>query len=635
MKKNTFLLILSFSLLLALVWGCGDLKKGSFPANVPPQVYLVNIPLEGASFSINPQVYWWGTDADGRIVEYQYLVIPESKTDEDGHTVDLGLIKKDANGLVDSNFVKFIEGIPHTQWVDTLIARRLTEAGYRAHRDSLMAVIDTQTSVNMMMFAELDTTIYVNQYFFVRGVDNNGAVSRIWKPGTRGGHVFRKLARNNHPPNTHIDTVNFAKRGVHYCLPDTTKTWKGLKLAWEGSDSSDYPVKQPDFFYKWELFGPFKDTNSVDLSVIVDSSWDSISNTRWVVSTSQVFVNLKNYGEESGGNHGWYVFRVASRDDAFVEDESPDQVYIHVVHPLIDFWPPSQRKVLLVDATIYGSVRTYGYPQLGTGREKILGVYTSMLSGVAGDVGMSFDVWYDTTTRAEAIHNPPNELVLSKYKLVIVLNHGNKHGIESSVVAGSDSGFVQYRNYLDVGGSVWFIGINNWNMVGRGWHNTSFADRRSDFRNRPMVSYLVRNYFGMLQFFFPLWGTGSTSRNEEFIGAKPFLGAANFPYLESDKAKVDSLLGWLRTGDFKVVPMENAVPGVNGMVISSWSERLYDFVSYYGTNSELNGKPCAIRSTGPGYRTAEFVFPLYLIKDEQAKEAMKLMINWFLEPMAL
>lgn len=631
MKKNIFLLLLFFSLLLVLIWGCGDLEKGSFPTNVLPQVYLVNVPLEGTSFSINPRVYWWGTDVDGRIVEYQYVVIPESKMDADGKIIDLGLIKKDANGLVDSNFVKFIQEIPYSEWVDTLIVRRLNEAGYRAHRDSLMAVIDTQTSVNMMMFAELDTTIYVNQYFFVRGVDNNGAASKIWKPQGRGGHVFRKLARNNHPPNTHIDTVSFAKRGIYYCLPETTETWKGLRLKWEGSDSSDYPVKQPDFYYKWELLGPFEDTSSVDLSVIVDSSWDSISSTRWVATTSEIFVDLKNYDEQNGGDYGWYLFRVASRDDAFVEDETPDQVFIHVVHPLIDFWPDNQRKVLLIDVTRYGSVRTYGFPQQQQGRDKVLNVYRNMLSAVAGEIGMSFDVWYDSSTQAQAVHPPPNELILAKYKLAIVVNHGEKPGVEGGAL-GSDSGYVQYNNYLNVGGNVWFMGMNNWGMVGRGWHNTSYADPRSDFRGRFMVSNLVRKYFGMLQFHYPLWGTGSTSRNDEFIGAKPFAGAAGFPYLESNQGKVNSLLGWLRTGDFIVEPTANAIPGVNAMVISSWSERLYDFVSLYGTDSELNGKPCAIRSTGPGYRTAEFVFPLYLMKDQEAKEAMKLMINWFLEP---
>jgi hypothetical protein len=633
MKKKNFLLILSFGLLLALVWGCGDLEKGNFPTNVPPQVYLVNIPLEGASFSINPRVYWWGTDPDGRIVEYQYLVLPDSKMDAEGNIIDLGLIKKDANGLIDSLFVKAIEKIPYTEWVDTLIAKYLNEV-HHAHRDSLIAVVDTQTSVNVMMFAEMDTTIYINQYFFVRGVDDKGAVSRIWKPLAKGGHVFRRLSRNNHPPDTHIDTVNFAKSGVHYCLPETTQTWKGLKIRWEGSDSSDYPAKQPDFYYKWELFGPFQDTNSVDLSVIVDSSWDSTGNTRWVLNTSRTLVNLKNYDEENGGKDGWYLFRVASRDDAFVEDRSPDQLFIHVVHPLIDFWPENQRKVLLVDVSVYGSIRSYGFPQKEEGRQKILNVYKDMVSSIAGEVGISFDFWYDSTVIAEAVHSPPNELLLSNYKLVVVLNHSNPSGLEGGRL-GSDSGYVQYKNYLDVGGSVWFVGVNNWSMVDRGWHNTSYTDRRGNFAGRVLVSDLVRDYFGLLQFYYPLWAISGTGRNDEFIGARPFLGVIDYPYLESDKAKVDTLLGWRRNQDPIVLPMANAVPGVNAMVISSWSERLYDFVSINGTNSELNGKPCAIRSTGPVYKTAEFCFPLYLVKQEQAKEIMKIMINWFLEPIVL
>jgi hypothetical protein len=630
MKSKNILAVLSFSLLLILVWSCGELEKGSFPTNAPPQVYLVNVPVEDASFSINPRVYWWGTDADGQIVEYQYLVIPESK-DSLGKIEDLGLIKKDASGLVDSLFVKSIEEIPHTQWVDSLIAKQLN-----IPRDSLMAVIDTQTSPNIMMFADLDTVKYVSQYFFVRGVDNDGSVSKIWKPGMKGGHTFRRLARNNHPPNTHIDTIDFVKTRIYYSLPETTETWKGMKIEWEGSDSSDYPTKQPDFFYQWELFGPFADTLGIDPmsanpGAIVDSSWDSVANTRWIPKTSRTFVNLKNYDEENGGSYGWYLFRVKSRDDAFVEDGTPDYVFIQIVHPLITFWPDNQRTVLAVDASKYGRAKSFGAPQKEEGRTEVLFIYENLLSSIAGEVGMTYDIWFDSLTSAVSEHTPPSELVLSKYKLVIVLNHGPSSGIEGT---GEDLGYIKYKEYLDVGGNVWFVGMNNFKASEKGWHSTSSGDKFSSFYNRFLRANLARNYFGLDKIYYPKWDSGD--RNDEFIGAKPFLETTlNLPYLESDSAKVDTLLGWIRIPDFIVEPLANAVPYVGTIVISVGTERLYDFVSLTGMHSELNGKPCASRFVGTGFKTAEFCFPLYIVDEDGAMELMKIMINWFLEPTAL
>ncbi|MGB2696931.1 MAG: hypothetical protein WBD28_03620 [Candidatus Zixiibacteriota bacterium] len=624
MNSKTSLIVISCSLLLFFVWGCGELEKGEYPTNVPPQLYLVNVPTGEASFSINPRVYWWGTDSDGRITEFQYLVIPESKMDLDGKSVDLGLIPdRDGDGFVDSLFVKAIEGIPHTEWVDTLIAKHLEKAGYHAHRDSLTAVIDTQTSVNLIMFAELDTTIFVNQYFFVRAVDNNGSTSKIWKSKAQGGHVFRRLSRNNHPPNTHIDTISFAKRGVYYSLPETTDTWKGIKLQWEGSDSSDYTAKQPDFYYKWELFGPFKDTFSVDLNLVVDSSWNKEANSRWVMQTSRTFFNLKNYNEANGGHHGWYLFRIICRDDAFVVDETPDHVFIHIVHPLIDFWPDNQRNVLLVDVSRYGSPKHYGFP-MRDDREKVLDVYKEWLSNIEGETDINFDVWYDPVNPSDAIHPPPNELLLSKYKLVIVINHGRFSGVKGHSLI--DSGYVQYQNYLNVGGNIWFVGINNWSLNKGGWHLIDFGAPLSDFRSRYVVVDMARFYFGLLQAYFPSWDVGN--RNDEFIGAKPFLGTTDFPYLESDSATVKTLLNW-KEGEYD--PMGNAIPGACSMVLSAWTDRLYDFESSKGMDSNLNGKPCAVRFTGKTFKTAEFAFPLYLTKNDQAQEAMKIMINWFLE----
>ena len=635
MRRYLILTILVFGIALTL-WGCSKLSlSGHRLPNHIPILYLGNVPPDSSKFSANPRIYWYGMDPDGYITRYQYVVIPESQ-DSLGHIKDLNMIPKTPDGQINSLFVKALESIPPENWIDTLISKYLEENGFpRIPYDSMVVVDDSVTEANVRMFATIDTQVFVSQYLFVRAVDNSKGISQIWKPGAEGGSTFRRFSRNNHAPNTYIKTDKFDNRLVYYCLPETTKTWKGIEISWEGSDSVDYPRKQPDFVYKWELLGPFPESLDINpytvASSVVDSSYDSLVENRWVGEKSTLFTNLNNYNEENGGKSGWYLFRVRSKDDALAEVLTPAYIFFQVVHPYFTY--TERRSVLLVDASTYQSFYSIMVPYQVARK-----YYTDILDVLSGEIGFDFDFWEDTFNDHTPFvrHLPPDEHIFSSYDLVIVMHYGGQNeGLSSTGAtlpgggaAVTDSGFIQYKRYLDVGGRVWFIGDNNFGLSerDRGYYALDTRNRASEYFGREGVVELGREYFGIYGVYFHGWV--SRNKNEEFIAATPYVSGSGFPEL-----KVDSILTattiWTNTG---FTPRnKGAVPRVDYEVLGPRTERLYSFVSYKGAQSEMHDKPCACRLIGSTFRTAEFCFPLFVMDKEKSKEVFQLMINWFFE----
>jgi hypothetical protein len=636
MRKFLLFILLVF-LSLCLFIRCGRLKnKGILPPNQIPIVYLSNIPPEDSKFSANPRIYWYGTDVDGYITRYQYVVIPESVKDTAGNIVDLHLIKKGEDGSVDSFFVKNLQSIRASEWVDSLISKHLRDSGFHVPAESMIVVDTPVTEMNVRMFAEIDTLKFVNQYIFVRAVDNLASTSLIWKPDLKGGHTFRRFCGNSHPPDTYIDKKRFNPNLVYYSLPETTKTWKGIKIFWQGSDSVDYPQTQPEFTYSWELLGPFAETLGINPHTasypVVDSSYDTLLETRWVKEKSRLFANLKNYNEEGGGESGWYLFRVKAKDDAFVEDETPAYAFFQVVHP--SFTYTQRRRVLLIDASIYKSFYAIIVPFEITRK-----YYKEILNSLSEEMGFDFDFWVDPYSTPFEKHLPPNEHTLSLYDLVIVMHYGGKEeGLSSSQAyfpwggsAGTDTGYTQYKRYLDVGGRVWFIGANNFGLGAQelaGIHLTEATNISSGFYQHSITCDLARNYFGIYGIYYPNWASGITSQNEEFIAAAPYVPGSGFPEL-----KVDSIL--VATGVWSnpnhTPQHKEAVPHVNYDILGPGVERLYTFISYKGTQSDLDGKPCGCRFAGSTFKTAEFCFPLFVMEQEKSKQVFRLMLEWFFE----
>lgn len=615
-----FLLLLVFLLFSA----CGKLsRKGTAPANVTPEVFLVNVPPDSVNFSTLAKIYWYGFDQDGYISKYQYLVIP-----------DTGNFIPKSGGYIDPAFVHTIERVSPGDWNDSSLSRILGIDRSALH--SVDSVKGNGTFDNVMLTASLDTTVYLAQYFFVRGVDNEGAVSWIWPPDSTKKPVFRRFTRTNRPPHT---TAIYDTMLIEYCLPETTADWKGIRVNWSAEDPDYSPRSQPAFSYYWQLLGPFESKTAVDTTKVYYSSWDSIKGVPWVDSTSRLLVNLIN---APGKDYGWYQFRVRARDDAFVPDPNAAKVTFKIIKPPFLF--SNEKSVLLVDATDYRGI--FIVPV----KDSIEAYYTSILETLKSQNVIDNYLLCRASPVPPPTPPPPatypvTEDTLSHYKLVIFFNEGRFPGIVGTGSNfGADTGFVQIERYLRVGGRVWMIGQNNWDVAVPSApsfvpinpaHKSGFTD---------VVVRLASYFFGVTGIFIPAFD--SRNRNEEMIAAEPWDSTyTELPRLEVDTTKLTS------TYYAGITSSTNPLKGIaranyEGIWNANYNKRLYTAISYLDPAlSLINGRPCASRAYGPNpvvftengqaytlqWKAAEFCFPAFPMKKEQMTVMMEKMVEWFMQ----
>lgn len=578
--------VLLFALILS---GCGKLeRKGTPSVNTPPNVFFSNIPTEGESVSVSPRIYWYGTDKDGFITAYQYAVVTDSVSDLWGDDLEG---TKDSLARIGPDSASWVN---NTSRLNVFGVHITAEGGHQS---------------NVRLYAEMDPKDYAKQHIFLRAVDNAGGISEI---------KTLLIWRNNHAPACSLNVDKTFAQNSFYCLPETTQTWKGIQIGWVGLDRLDYPDPriQPDFYFKWELWGPYADSSHLDDSVatMVDSSLDSVEieggwiYDRWIIENSHIFKNLENY-PDSG--YGWYQVKVWSRDDAFVSSVNPAKTFFRTLKPLFRFQEPRRKTILVLDHTGYGEDGG------AVDTSKVWPFYRTALS----QAGIC-DTFYIYLLG----NKMPSEDLLSRYRLVIALNLGGSAGI-------SNDSYLKYKNYLNVGGRLWIIGMNNYGVSGgRGIHDFQVELRSG----APNTFEVATEYLGVEEIFYPQYAV-AVSYTLEFIAAKPF-GSWELPLLEKDTVKVKELKGY-NQGDPGLNFRDNGIPYVPYDVLSDFDSygrgslfrRLYSFVSRDSTSSEMKGYPCATTYIGSTFRTAEFAFPLNLMKNPGASEAFKRIVEWFWE----
>ena len=574
-------------LLLGLILsGCGELdRKGSEPVNENPEVFFSNTPPESLRFSVNPCIYWYGTDKDGYVAAYQYAVIRDDSISEVWGELDSA---KKALERIEPDSVAWVN---YAELMNIIGVHVPAEKGHER---------------NVRMYAEMDPDDSTAQHIFLRGVDNDGAVSEI---------KTRMYWRNNHLPEIFIDVdEDFVEKNL-YCLPDTNATWGGIEISWHGLDTSDYPDmrKQPDFYYKWELWGPYADTSELGNGTMVDFSLDSIQigdttiYDTWVLHTYHIFKNLENYCEnDSDFGYGWYQLRVWSRDDALVSSKDSATTFLRILKP--HFRYDGDSTILVLDAG--------KYPRTGgpTDHSEVRPFYETALSALLEEnICDNFNIYF-------LGDDPPLEDSLSRYDLVIVLNVGGGSGL-------TEERWCRFEDYLKVGGRLWIMGMNNYGL--------------GTIRARVFLTGFMAkmgSMFGVIGGFNPGYSPSEAEVDWlDFIAAEPF-GSWDLPFLEMDTTKTKELEGYDPENEAKNYPV-SGIPHVSFEILSAWDfagrsplyRRLYSFVSRRGSKSDLEGMPCATTFIGPTYRTAEFTFPLHLMKDTGAQETFRRMVGWFLD----
>ncbi|SYZ73920.1 hypothetical protein TRIP_C60190 [Candidatus Zixiibacteriota bacterium] len=409
--KRSFVIISALLMGLYFLGGCSKDIKGPPRDNIPPLVDFVNIPVEGARFSSDTAIYWYGTDVDGFIRYFRYAVIESTVVGADPQAY----AQNSADSLI--------------PWV--VVSVSLEDPG-------------TKQTIKMSADVRDPVRKYIASYIFLQAVDNLGAKSVI---------VNRLFRKNNHFPDTRISANELKSPYVNAVT--STGVLDGVSLAFSGDDPIDYPRNPPPFEYHWKVFGPYDSLNMVQirnnytesvfvdiygdfyklhdfyktvrsldttidttvvppdttidttfnyilvdtlrtgnpygnwgrmlkvdslppgLNHLVEESYNPLNGSFWVTSTSaNIYDVFKGYPADTTRQEYFLVW-AQCRDDSKVPDPVPPFTFISVIDPKFE------RDVMLYDMTRYGGTSDFNYP-----------AYTSLKNTTVKDIyGRFINAW--------------------------------------------------------------------------------------------------------------------------------------------------------------------------------------------------------------------------------------------------
>ncbi len=523
------MLVLAAALLAVTVLpGCDPHKLEGTPIdNQPPTIYWAYVPQDSLAHSSNPFLQWFSTDGDGQVIDYQYVVLLEEDVDAYG-----GI-----NQIV-SDFPESIE------WIS----------------------IGNVTSAVIPLYASEDTSEFVDQFVFLKCLDDSDIYSEI---------IYLFLSRNNHPPTCAVTVPEEPQ----WCLPDTNEFWHGINVSWEGHDSLDYEFP-PDFIWHVRCYGPF--------SSMPDSS-DTLGQYRVLVDP-ETGVDTVTFTSAAIGDleTGWYILYVKNFDDAQVAS-IPALGFFEVYEPNWIKHPGETKDILVVNRTRY--LPLVGNLPMGW-EDSVRTFYENILA----DAGFTEDQW-GWTDEQTLTHS-----MLYNYRMVIVDDidwNGNIIGVEDELSL-----------YLDVGGKLWVTGRFSFSNVP---NQTGRVDYGLDDEDHP----LPYTYMGLSFAYFP----PSSLTFAEFEGARQIV--TDFPYLNVDTLKIQGLHS---PGDFNyALPRVEYL----SKRIEAQTLFVFEAIDPDSPGT-FHGFPVAIRHETNTFKTSYFSFPLFFIQYDQASQVADQMLSWFL-----
>ena len=557
-KTGLAVLLGALALVFLFMISCDELPfKGTEKVNVAPRVFWADIRW-ALDHSQNPNLRWWSRDIDGQVIDYQYSVLLDSTVQALGGA-----------DAVAANFPSF------ATW--TIV-----------HEDSS----------TIQLYASLDPDEFVPQYVFLKAMDDDSAFSEI---------IYSFLRRNNHAPTCYlvlpyIDTNgnNHYDRGEppdpQWCLPETTGSWQGIRVAWIGKDSIDIEGIQPDFQWNLRIYGPFDaepdstDTTSQNLLV----EYTDAAGVPWVWDKQKYLTNLVT---------GWYIIYARNRDDAFVS-AVPAIGFLRVYEPR---WirHSDSRPVMVANHSWYYAGPQVPNPLAGemlvAYRDSVNLFYRQLLADAGYTLGDSD--WFDYTSgNFEFI---PQKAYLYNHRLVIVIDNDWSRAFRTESQLDQET---PYGQYLDVGGQVWVIGRRSFD----GQTDVGFKEFG------PFYHPVALTYFNL-----------SGSFNEamaipaqvEFAGAVSLISEFPDLVLAPERVRQTSNVNYT---------YENALRGVSYLIRLNDSETIYRFNATNPDTSRFHNFPVAIRYDSGTFKTSCFSFPLYFINYDQALMVTENMLDWFL-----
>ncbi len=452
MKKHTFKsLLISVAVIsgIAILAGCPSSELGGVRIdNVSPWVEWSNTPQDLQQHSANPKLFWFGSDGDGQIIDYEYVVLLEEDVD--------------TGGGIDQMASDFPESI---EWTS----------------------LGNITEAVIPLFASTDTAEYVDQYVFLRCIDDKDTYSEI---------IYLFLSRNNHPPTCFV-TVPL---GPRWCLPDTNEFWSGISVSWEGKDSLDYEGIQPDFLWHVRIYGPFLTVpDSTDTLGQYGVFVDPETGVDTLTITGMAIVDLQT---------GWYILYVKNFDDAHVSS-IPALGIFEVYEPKWIRYPDEAIDILVVNQSRFQPLPG-NLPS--SWEDSVVIFYENLLA----DAGFTDDQW-DWTDESNLTRS-----LLYNYRMVIVDDidwNGNITGVEEELSL-----------YMNVGGMLWVNGRFSFSDIPN-------QEGRVDYGLNDPDHPLPYPYLGISFAYFP----PAVLTFSEFEGARQIL--AGLPVLDVDTLKIQGMAG--------------------------------------------------------------------------------------------
>ena len=557
MKRNELILIvlaISIVLTIVVIMGCDPLPyEGPHKGLISPSIFWSDVQYNPENTS-NPVLKWYSTDSDGLVLDYHFTVLLESTVDSLGGPAALA-----------ASMPSFV------QW--TIV-----------HEDSS----------TIPLYADPDTGVFLDQYVFVRAMDDDSLFSST---------IYVALSRKNHPPTCYLD-LPIARTSEtiwwpdpQWCLPETTSTWKGIRAAWVGKDSIDIQGLPPDFDWNIRIYGVFDDSVSCDTlpANLYREFTDPTTGSIWIRDKEKKLVDLEK---------GWYLMYARNRDDAYVSS-IPAIGYLVVYEPTWIRHPEQTKRILLANHTYHPPSATIPGELPAAYRDSVINFYVQLIEA-AGYTTDDYDI--ATYTEANANELEPPKADLYNHELVIVLNTDWRRPLING--PGKEQQRA-YGKYLDVGGKLWIVGRRSFESQNTGG--------RLDFALSDVNYPLAYPYMNLSAVFAQ---SGANFIQAEFSGATAV--AEGFPDVNVDTIKVAQT----STNNFRY---SQGLIGVSFLIRLTESETIYRFSSLYPDTSHFHNFPVAIRYDKGTFKTSYFAFPLYFVRADQALAITQRMLDWFFE----
>lgn len=564
-KRYALIALLILASLSLIFGGCDKSLKGNLINPVPPTIAWANVGSDSLNH-VNPVLFWYTRDQDGVVLDRLYTVMLSTTVDSLGG-------------------------------IDAVMNNFPSDAAWTTvHTDS----------ATIPLIASPDTSVYISQYIFIKAMDDDSLFSNT---------IYKVKSRNNHRPTCYVivPTVKVGSREVpdpQWCLPETTSTFKGIRVAWIGKDSIDIPGIQPDFDWNVRVYGPFADSLSCDTlpNHLYKEYTDPLDSTDvWIRDKEKFLTNLET---------GWYMLYARNRDDAYTPS-IPAVGKLSVYEPTWIRHPELTKQILLANHSYYaiddlrrgtaGELKIAYSDSVRTFYSHLIETYLTENGFAAND----YD-WVNFTTIGPYSEQSVSKASLYNHKLVIILDTDWTKALVESPTIKQES---PYAAYMDIGGMVWLVGRRTFDGATGGPINFGPSGNHT-------IAY---NYFNLSAEFSP---PTTNYRQAEFAGANSLVDG--FPNLVIDTVRV-SYCNWALAvgGDTTYYRYSQGLIGVDYLVRLGQSETIYKYSAINPDTSGFHNFPVAIRYDRGTYKTSYFCFPLYFIQQDQAMEVTRRMLNWF------